>query len=91
MSADEYTVRVVHGELTDPTLTFQLRRRFHVLAVVRGYLASDPESRGYAAVIEWINDRIAVAADYEHVPERFRGGAYDRAGEWSEDEPTDLI
>jgi GNAT superfamily N-acetyltransferase len=72
MSADEYAVRVVRGELRDPTLSFQLRRGFNVLAVVRGYLAYDPASRGYAAVIEWINDEVASAADYRHVPERFR-------------------
>lgn len=55
MSADEYVKRVESGEFTDPTLTFQLHRGFHVLAVVAGYLRHDPESLGYAAVIEWLN------------------------------------
>jgi ribosomal protein S18 acetylase RimI-like enzyme len=55
MSAREYVTRVERGELTDPTLTFQLHRGFHVLAVVSGYLRHDPESLGYAAVIEWLN------------------------------------
>lgn len=55
MSAREYVTRVESGELTDPTLTFQLNRGFRVLSVVSGYLRHDPESLGYAAVIEWIN------------------------------------
>jgi ribosomal protein S18 acetylase RimI-like enzyme len=55
MSAQEYVKRVESGEFTDPTLTFQLHRGFHVLAVVSGYLRHDPESLGYAAVIEWLN------------------------------------
>jgi hypothetical protein len=32
-----------------------LHRGFKVLKVVSGYLQYDPESLGYAAVIEWIN------------------------------------
>jgi ribosomal protein S18 acetylase RimI-like enzyme len=75
MSAEEYTLAVVRGELGDPTLTFQLRRGFHVVAVVRGYLPSDRESLGYAAVIEWLNDRVASPSDYASVPERYRGAA----------------
>lgn len=63
MSPEEYVKRVVKGELTDPTLTFQLHRGFRVLDVVRGYLRDDPESRGYAAVIEWLNPEVATPED----------------------------
>jgi predicted N-acetyltransferase YhbS len=55
MSPREYVTRVERGELSDPTLSFQLGRGFRVLAVVSGYLRHDPESLGYAAVIEWLN------------------------------------
>lgn len=55
MSAKEYVEQVVAGELRDPTLTFQLNRGFRVLHVVSGYLRADPESLGWAAVIEWLN------------------------------------
>jgi GNAT superfamily N-acetyltransferase len=64
MSAEEYVIRVVNGKVHDPTLSFQLRQGFHVLAVVPGYLAHDPESLGYAAVIEWINAAVARPEDY---------------------------
>lgn len=71
-SAEEYAIRVVRGELADPTLTFQLRRGFRVLAVVPGYLAHDPESLGCAAVIEWLNPEVARPEDYAAGDPRFR-------------------
>lgn len=64
MSAEEYVFRIVQGELSDPTLSFQLHQGFHVLAVVKGYLHHDPKSLGHAAVIEWVNERIAKPEDY---------------------------
>lgn len=60
MSAGEYVAKVVNKEIFDPTLTFQLRKNFQVVAVTSGYLRHDPESLGYAAVIEWINPEHRV-------------------------------
>ncbi|MBC7385057.1 MAG: hydrolase, partial [Cryobacterium sp.] len=42
-------------KIWDPTLSFQLNRGFKVVQVVSDYLRHDPESRGYAAIIECIN------------------------------------
>jgi GNAT superfamily N-acetyltransferase len=64
LEPEEYVRRVIEGELTDPTLTFQLRERFQVLAVVPGYLRHDPESLGWAAVIEWLNHAVARRRDF---------------------------
>jgi GNAT superfamily N-acetyltransferase len=64
MSPEDYTAAVVRGDLTDSTLTFQLKQGFHVLGVARNYLRHDPESQGNAAVIEWINAAVATPADY---------------------------
>ncbi|MEP6778590.1 MAG: GNAT family N-acetyltransferase [Gemmatimonadaceae bacterium] len=75
MSAGDYVERVVGGNLGDPTLSFQLRRGFHVLDVVSGYLHHDPESLGYAAVIEWINEAVATEVDYNHGHAKFRASA----------------
>jgi hypothetical protein len=58
LTAEEYVARVVRGEIHDPTLSFQLKRGFKVIAVVSGYLRHDPESLGHAAVIEWINPAV---------------------------------
>jgi len=71
MSAEEYVLRVLRKELRDPTLSFQLRRGFRVLAVVSGYLHHDPESLGHAAVIEWINRKEARPEDYAGQDPRF--------------------
>jgi len=55
LSAQDYVGKVVAGEIRDPTLSFQLNRGFRVLAVISGYFANDPESLGWAAVIEKLN------------------------------------
>lgn len=72
LSPEAYVERVVRGELRDPTLTFQLREGFEVLAVVRGYLRHDAESLGYAAVIEWLNPDVARPEDSAGRDSRFR-------------------
>lgn len=64
LSPEEYTRRVVSGELSDPTLSFQLSRAFVVIGVARQYLRHDRESQGHAAVIEWLNPAVATAGDY---------------------------
>jgi GNAT superfamily N-acetyltransferase len=71
LAADQYVIKVVNEELCDPTLSFQLRQGFHVMAVVQGYIRHDPESLGWAAVIEWINDEVAKPEDYKHRDPRF--------------------
>jgi len=71
LTAEAYVLAVTKGELTDPTLSFQLKQHFHVLAVVPDYLRWDPESLGHAAVIEWINYRVAKRKDYAGRERRF--------------------
>lgn len=66
-----YVKRVIRGELRDPTLSFQIRKGYHVVGVVPGYLANDRESLGYAALIEWINLRAAKPDDYAGRPIEF--------------------
>ena len=63
-SAEEYVRKVIKGEIGDPTLSFQLRQNFKVIAVVSGYLENDAESLGKAAIIEWINKKVAKDEDY---------------------------
>ena len=71
MTPTQYVERVVRGELTDPTLTFQLRQRFRVIAVTEGYLHNDPESLGHSAVIEWLNHDVVKPKDYARRDRRF--------------------
>jgi len=71
MTAEQYVIEVIHGRLADPTLTFQLKQGFDVIAVVTGYLQHDPESLGCAAVIEWINPAKADGVDRQGRDPRF--------------------
>jgi predicted amidohydrolase len=47
--------RVGKRKLHDPILSFQLANDFHVHRILRGYLAEDRESHGFATLIEWQN------------------------------------
>ncbi len=72
MSPEDYVVAVVKGRLNDPTLSFQLAQGFRVLTVVGDYFRGDPESLGFAAIIEWLNDQVAKPEDYEQGDPRYR-------------------
>ena len=71
LSPEEYVIKIVRGELGDPTLSFQLKRGFVVIAVVSNYLRHDPESLGHAAVIEWLNPAVATPEDYRTRPAKY--------------------
>jgi hypothetical protein len=76
---DAYVVEVVEGVEYDPTLSFQLKEGFHVLAVVPHYLSDDPESMGYAAVIEWLNPELIRPEHVANRPTRFLRKALQQA------------
>ncbi|HEX5132572.1 MAG TPA: GNAT family N-acetyltransferase [Candidatus Krumholzibacteria bacterium] len=69
MTVEQYVQKIVDGDLSDPTLTFQLKRGFKVLGVVHGYMRNDPKSLGYAAVIEFLNEAVATPEDRRHLHE----------------------
>lgn len=71
LSGEEYAIRVAQGQIWDPTVSFQIRRGFHILAVVPNYLRHDRESLGYAAVIEWLNPEVAKPEDWAGRDPRF--------------------
>jgi len=64
MTPQEYVAEVVRGRRKDPTLSFQLANGLIVLDVVPEYL-EDPESRGYATLLEWLNPEYAVTVSLE--------------------------
>ena len=71
MTAPDYVVAVVHGQLLDHTLTFHLHEGFHVLAVVPHYLSDDSETLGYAALVEWLNPDTIQPEHYAARPTRY--------------------
>ncbi|MGA3295334.1 MAG: GNAT family N-acetyltransferase [Candidatus Acidiferrales bacterium] len=54
MTSQDYVAEVVRGRRKDATLSFQLKNGLVVLDVVPEYL-DDPESRGFATLLEWLN------------------------------------
>jgi predicted amidohydrolase/predicted N-acetyltransferase YhbS len=87
MTAQEYVSEVVRGKRTDPTLSFQLANGLVVLDVVPGYL-EDPDSGGFATLLEWLNPEYVTTVglesrEYEVEPESHEeqlARAYRRAG-----------
>lgn len=71
MTAPEYVIAVVHGQLLDHTLTFHLHEGFHVVAVVPHYLSDDSETLGYAALVEWLNPNTIQPEHYAARPTRY--------------------
>ena len=55
MSAEEYVAAVRAGTMIDPVLTAHLKDGWAVVRPIQGYLQHDPDSAGWAAVIQWVN------------------------------------
>jgi GNAT superfamily N-acetyltransferase len=71
MTAPDYVVAVVHGQIVDHTLTFHLHEHFHIMAVVPHYLSNDSETLGYAALVEWLNPDTAQPEHFAERPTRY--------------------
>ncbi|MDX2005301.1 MAG: GNAT family N-acetyltransferase [Meiothermus sp.] len=54
MTPEEYVQRVIAGELTDPTVSAQLRNGLEPVGLLRGYL-EDAESHNCALLMQWRN------------------------------------
>jgi len=68
LSPQEYVAEVVRGRRKDQTLSFQLSNGLVVLDVIPAYL-EDPESRGYATLLEWLNPEYTVTMSLEESEE----------------------
>jgi predicted amidohydrolase/GNAT superfamily N-acetyltransferase len=64
MKPRDYVEEVVRNKRQDPTLSFQLANDMVVLDVVPEYL-DDPESRGYATLLEWLNPAYVSTVSLE--------------------------
>lgn len=64
LTAQEYVSEVVRGKRADPTLSFQLANGLVVLDVVPGYL-EDPDSGGFATLLEWLNPEYVTSVGLE--------------------------
>ena len=58
---EAYVTRVIRGEITDPTLSVQLRQGYHVYGIIPDYL-EDPSCGNYGVFVVWRNpDRARLA------------------------------
>lgn len=55
---EDYVQAVVHKEIRDLVLSFQLRNNYELLGVLPNYLPADKASRGYAAHLIWLNTAV---------------------------------
>lgn len=55
MTPREYVKEVIHHNIYDPVLTFQLMNGFTVMRINRNYLPDDKQSKEYATLMEWNN------------------------------------
>lgn len=51
----KYIEKVKSKQLYDPVLSFQLSNDFHVLRIMKNYLAGDEDSKEFAVLLEWSN------------------------------------
>ena len=54
LTPEEYVQMVKNGEIRDNVLSFQLKQGFVVRGILRNYI-TDPKSRNFASLIEWLN------------------------------------
>jgi GNAT superfamily N-acetyltransferase len=59
LNPEEYVARVLSGELTDPTLTPQLKNGLRPVQVLHNYI-EDAESRNCALLLEWHPDHAGT-------------------------------
>lgn len=57
-SPERYVELVREGRLRDPVINFQLRNGFEPIGVLRGYLGTDHESRGFGTHMVWRNPQV---------------------------------
>jgi ribosomal protein S18 acetylase RimI-like enzyme len=55
MSASDYVEAVCAGTQVDPVLTVHIKDGWQVVRPIQGYLQHDPDSAGWAVVIQWVN------------------------------------
>jgi GNAT superfamily N-acetyltransferase len=65
MTVQQYVDAVVGGKLFDPALTIHLKDGWSVVRPVHGYLQHDPDSAGWAEVIQWVNPDCPPPSEFD--------------------------
>jgi hypothetical protein len=59
MTIEEYAQQVAHGELTDPTVSVQMKRGFQPRGIIRDY-CEEPDSDNTAMLLVWENPEFEL-------------------------------
>ncbi|GAA4425580.1 GNAT family N-acetyltransferase [Bremerella cremea] len=65
ISADAYVEEVVNGTRFDPVLSIHLKDGWTAVRPIQGYLQHDPDSAGWAVVIQWVNPECPPPPQFE--------------------------
>ena len=69
-TVEEYIEKVRSKEISDPTLGFHLRSGFEVVGILKDYLPTDHESRGFAVHMKWDTPEFKAAFTGKNKPFR---------------------
>lgn len=65
MTAEAYVEEVVAGNHFDPVLSIHLKDGWTVVRPILGYLQHDPDSAGWAVVIQWVNPACPPPSQFD--------------------------
>lgn len=59
MTAEQYAMRVIWGDIVDPAMRFLMAQGFQYCGILHDYLPEDEDSGGHAALLAWLNPLYA--------------------------------
>jgi hypothetical protein len=65
MAIDDYVAAVLSGKLFDPVLSIHIKDGWTAIRPIHGYLQHDPDSAGWAEVIQWVNPECPPPPEFD--------------------------
>jgi GNAT superfamily N-acetyltransferase len=55
MTPEQYAMRIVWGDIADPSMRFLMAQGFQLCGILHGFMPDDADSCGHAALLAWLN------------------------------------
>ena len=65
MAIEDYVAAVLSGKLFDPVLSIHIKDGWTAVRPIHGYLQHDPDSAGWAEVIQWVNPECPPPPEFD--------------------------
>jgi GNAT superfamily N-acetyltransferase len=65
MVIEDYVAAVLNGKLFDPVLSIHIKDGWTAIRPIQGYLQHDPDSAGWAEVIQWVNPECPPPPEFD--------------------------